>query len=80
MPKRECRILGGACGGGMNQLTHQEQKIVALIAQGPTNKEIAQPRLLSLYNAEPGAINHAEAGVEEPDSVGLPVRAAGEYC
>jgi DNA-binding CsgD family transcriptional regulator len=26
----------------MNQLTHQEQKIVALIAQGLTNKEIAQ--------------------------------------
>jgi DNA-binding NarL/FixJ family response regulator len=42
MPKRECHILGGACGGGMNQLTHQEQKIVALIAQGLTNKEIAQ--------------------------------------
>jgi DNA-binding NarL/FixJ family response regulator len=31
-----------ACGDGMNQLTHQEQKIVALIAQGLTNKEIAQ--------------------------------------
>jgi DNA-binding CsgD family transcriptional regulator len=27
---------------GMNQLTHQEQKIVALVAQGLTNKEIAQ--------------------------------------
>ena len=26
----------------MNQLTHQEQQIVALIAQGLTNKEIAQ--------------------------------------
>ena len=26
----------------MNQLTHQEQKIAALIAQGLTNKEIAQ--------------------------------------
>jgi DNA-binding NarL/FixJ family response regulator len=26
----------------MKQLTHQEQKIVALIAQGLTNKEIAQ--------------------------------------
>ena len=26
----------------MNQLTHQEQKIVVLIAQGLTNKEIAQ--------------------------------------
>ncbi len=26
----------------MNQLTHQEQRIVALIAQGLTNKEIAQ--------------------------------------
>jgi two-component system response regulator DevR len=26
----------------MNQLTHQEQKIVALVAQGLTNKEIAQ--------------------------------------
>ena len=25
----------------MNQLTHQEQKIVALVAQGLTNKEIA---------------------------------------
>src|SRR5918998_567475 len=30
------------CEGGMNQLTHQEQKIVALVAQGLTNKEIAQ--------------------------------------
>jgi DNA-binding NarL/FixJ family response regulator len=28
---------------GMNQLTHQEQRIVALLAQGLTNKEIAQP-------------------------------------
>jgi two-component system response regulator DevR len=26
----------------MNQLTHQEQKIVALVAQELTNKEIAQ--------------------------------------
>ena len=26
----------------MSQLTHQEQKIVALIAQGLTNKDIAQ--------------------------------------
>jgi DNA-binding NarL/FixJ family response regulator len=26
----------------MNQLTHQEQKIVVLVAQGLTNKEIAQ--------------------------------------
>jgi DNA-binding NarL/FixJ family response regulator len=26
----------------MNQLSHQEQKIVALVAQGLTNKEIAQ--------------------------------------
>jgi DNA-binding NarL/FixJ family response regulator len=26
----------------MNQLTHQEQKIVNLVAQGLTNKEIAQ--------------------------------------
>jgi DNA-binding NarL/FixJ family response regulator len=26
----------------MNQLTHKEQKIVALVAQGLTNKEIAQ--------------------------------------
>jgi DNA-binding NarL/FixJ family response regulator len=26
----------------MNQLTRQEQKIVALVAQGLTNKEIAQ--------------------------------------
>ena len=26
----------------MTQLTHQEQKIVALVAQGLTNKEIAQ--------------------------------------
>ncbi|MBD0328192.1 MAG: response regulator transcription factor [Pyrinomonadaceae bacterium] len=26
----------------MNQLTHQEQKIVALVAQGLTNKKIAQ--------------------------------------
>jgi two-component system response regulator DevR len=28
--------------GEMNQLTPQEQKIVALVAQGLTNKEIAQ--------------------------------------
>jgi DNA-binding NarL/FixJ family response regulator len=34
--------IGGAYGGEMNQLTHQEQKIVALVAQGLTNKEIAQ--------------------------------------
>jgi DNA-binding NarL/FixJ family response regulator len=34
------RTIG--CEGGMNQLTHQEQKIVALVAQGLTNKEIAQ--------------------------------------
>jgi DNA-binding NarL/FixJ family response regulator len=27
---------------GMNQLTYQEQKIVNLVAQGLTNKEIAQ--------------------------------------
>ena len=26
----------------MNQLTHQEQKMVVLVAQGLTNKEIAQ--------------------------------------
>ena len=26
----------------MNQLTHQEQKIIVLVAQGLTNKEIAQ--------------------------------------
>ena len=26
----------------MNQLSHQEQKIAALVAQGLTNKEIAQ--------------------------------------
>jgi DNA-binding NarL/FixJ family response regulator len=30
------------CGSGMNQLTHQEQKIIVLVAQGLTNKEIAQ--------------------------------------
>jgi DNA-binding NarL/FixJ family response regulator len=35
-------FLTVAHGDGMNQLTHQEQKIVALIAQGLTNKEIAQ--------------------------------------
>jgi DNA-binding NarL/FixJ family response regulator len=29
-------------GDGMNQLTRREQKIVDLIAQGLTNKEIAQ--------------------------------------
>jgi DNA-binding NarL/FixJ family response regulator len=34
--------IGGAYGGEMNQLTHQEQKIVALVAQGLTNKEIAR--------------------------------------
>jgi DNA-binding NarL/FixJ family response regulator len=42
MLKGECRILGGVCGGGMNQLTHQEQKIIVLVAQGLTNKEIAR--------------------------------------
>jgi hypothetical protein len=42
-------ILG--CGGGMNQLTHQEQKIVALIAQGLT-----VTGLLSLYSPEPKVI------------------------
>jgi FixJ family two-component response regulator len=26
----------------MNQLTHQEQKIVALVTQGLTNKQVAQ--------------------------------------
>jgi hypothetical protein len=36
-------------------------------------------RLLSFYCAEPSASNYSEAGVEEPDSGGLPVRAAGEY-
>jgi DNA-binding NarL/FixJ family response regulator len=33
----------------MNQLTHQEQKIVALVAQGLTNKEIAQRLGLSVF-------------------------------
>jgi DNA-binding NarL/FixJ family response regulator len=33
----------------MDQLTHQEQKIVALIAQGLTNKEIAQRLGLSVF-------------------------------
>src|ERR687891_1144366 len=54
LPLRSCSISRGrwapdtrvfltvAQGGGMNQLTHQEQKIVALVAQGLTNKEIAQ--------------------------------------
>jgi DNA-binding NarL/FixJ family response regulator len=36
-------------GDGMNQLTRQEQKIVALIAQGLTNKEIAQRLDLSVF-------------------------------
>jgi DNA-binding NarL/FixJ family response regulator len=35
-------LLTLACGDGMNQLTYQEQKIAVLIAQGLTNKEIAQ--------------------------------------
>ncbi len=35
--------------------------------------------LLSLYGAEPGESNYAEAGAEEPGSGGLPDRAAGEY-
>jgi DNA-binding NarL/FixJ family response regulator len=54
LPLRSCSISSGrwapdarvfltvAHGGGMNQLTQQEQKIVALVAQGLTNKEIAQ--------------------------------------
>ena len=33
----------------MDQLTHQEQKIVALIGQGFTNKEIAQRLGLSIF-------------------------------
>jgi DNA-binding NarL/FixJ family response regulator len=33
----------------MNQLTRREQKIVALIAQGLTNKEIAQRLDLSVF-------------------------------
>jgi two-component system response regulator DevR len=33
----------------MNQLTHQEQKIVALIAQGLTNKEIVHRLGLSVF-------------------------------
>jgi DNA-binding NarL/FixJ family response regulator len=33
----------------MNQLTHQEQQIVALVAQGLTNKEIAQRLGLSVF-------------------------------
>jgi DNA-binding NarL/FixJ family response regulator len=36
-------------GDGMNQLTRREQKIVALIAQGLTNKEIAQRLDLSVF-------------------------------
>jgi DNA-binding CsgD family transcriptional regulator len=42
-------LLTFACGGGMNQLTHQEQKIAALVAQGLTNKEIAQRLSLSVF-------------------------------
>jgi hypothetical protein len=52
----------------MNQLTPQEQKIVALVAQGLTNK-----------GAEPGESNYSEAGAEEPSSGGLTDRAAREY-
>jgi two-component system response regulator DevR len=33
----------------MNRLTYQEQKIVALVARGLTNKEIAQPLGLSVF-------------------------------
>jgi len=33
----------------MNQLTHQEQQIVVLVAQGLTNKEIAQRLDLSVF-------------------------------
>jgi hypothetical protein len=64
----------------MNQLTHQEQKIVALVAQGLTNKERSPAAgLLSFYGAEASESNYAEAGAEEPGSGGLPDRAAGEY-
>jgi DNA-binding NarL/FixJ family response regulator len=36
-------------GDGMNQLSHQEQKMVFLVAQGLTNKEIAQRLDLSVF-------------------------------
>jgi DNA-binding NarL/FixJ family response regulator len=35
--------------GWTNLLTHQEQKIVVLVAQGLTNKEIAQQLGLSVF-------------------------------
>ena len=74
-------ILG--CGGGMSQLTHQEQKTENSSLDSPrANQQGDRPvtELLSLYSPEPGESNHAEAGAEEPGSGGLPDRAAGEYC
>jgi DNA-binding CsgD family transcriptional regulator len=61
LPLRSCSISRGewtpdtrvfltvTCGDGMSQLTHQEQKIVVLVAQGLTNKEIAQQLGLSVF-------------------------------
>jgi DNA-binding NarL/FixJ family response regulator len=42
MDSRTPEFLTLTCVSGMNQLTRQEQKIVVLVAQGLTNKEIAQ--------------------------------------
>ena len=42
MDSRTPEFFNTYYGSGMNQLTHQEHKIVALVAQGLTNKEIAQ--------------------------------------
>ncbi len=45
--ERVRRIATGAYADEVSQLTHQEQKILALVAEGKTNKEIAAEIFLS---------------------------------
>src|SRR6476620_9964182 len=45
--ERVRRIAAGDTGDGLSQLTPQEQKILALVAEGKTNKEIAAEVFLS---------------------------------
>jgi hypothetical protein len=55
----------------MSQLTHQEQKIVALVAQGLTNKEIAQRLgLLELKNRVQVAYLFGQQTNIKPEPVG----------
>jgi DNA-binding NarL/FixJ family response regulator len=67
-------------GDGMNQLTRQEQKIVALIAQGLTNKEIAQRLDLSVFTVRNQVkVIMRKLELEEPGSSSLLERTAGEH-